>query len=458
MLRVSRLYCSYQHKLNQELTDRDLEKKLSNVSSELFGDVSMHDGRNLLLYDSIGKDNIALSLQYLIYMVDSGAKFTYILIDSKRNKQLLSIAQSCPNCDLVLMKKSDRCIDLAIDIHNKVISLNPDKIVLHMSNTDVIGFVALYGIKGAKKIYINHGDEQFWIGVTLLDYCIEFRNLGKDISSRLREIETEKILLQPYYPLIEKGNFQGLDIGTENEDKLKIFSGGRFIKAYGRNLVFLEMVRKVLMDNPNTCFIYAGNGNSKPMEHFITKNGLNQRWFIIPYRKDLFEVMSRMDVYLSTFPLIGGLMSQTAAMAGIPIVELDAHAGNRSEDVLPLLDGYQISCESLDEYYTRIKLLLNNPDERKRVGVILQKSLITKEEFEKNFTNILNQYSSNYDFKDMKFDEVQAAADYLTAENTSVHDAPRHLRNRYMICFYPVTGISNLIKSKYYAFSQKSQI
>lgn len=458
MLRASRYYCIFQHKLNQKFTDLELEQQLKNISYTFFGEQNLSDTSGIILYDSIGIDNIALSLQYLLYMVNSGNNFVYILLDSKKNNQLLNIAKQSPNCTLFLIEKTENYADNVIKIRNIIINAKPEKIVMHMDNCDTSGFVALCGFSNITKFFVNHGDEQFWIGSTLLDYCIEFRNLGKDVSSRLRGICPDKILLQPYYPIISKGNFQGLDLGQQNQNRIKLFSGGRFIKAYGRNMYFLKMIKEILNNNPNCCFIYAGSGNSQPMYDFIKENGFEDRWIIIPYRKDLFELICRMDIYVSTFPLMGGLMSQIAAMAGIPILELNSNVGNHSEDVLPLLNEYKITCENIDEYNERISNLINDSEERKRVGNILKKALLSREDFESNLSKILNDNSSEFDFKKIEFNEIQSAKDYFETENYYIHETPQVLRNRYMLLFYPILGVYNLFKSKYFSYIKKRQI
>lgn len=148
--------------------------------------------------------------------------------------------------------------------------------------------------------------------------------------------------------------------------------------------------------------------------------------------------------------MLGGLMTQTAAMAGIPIVEMDAGTGTCSEDILPLLNGYEITCKTREEYYDKIGLLIRDEDEKERVSSILRCSLISMTDFDRNLAAILEKKESSYMFKDMFFSEKQAAEDYLESENNALHDVPRVLANRYMLRFYPVSFLLNFIRSRYY--------
>ena len=401
-LKTAKFYCTFEHSINQRMVDFELENMLGKVSENMFGTVQLKpDKRNIVLYDSIGTDNIALSKQYLFYLIDRNEPFTYILIKSENNSELVKAATDCSICNLILL--DNNCMEHIAKVRKAVLDSLPDKLILHMSNSDVYGFIALSGIDGVEKYYINHGYEQFWVGAKLLDYCVEFRSRSFDISSRLRSIDSDKIVLQPYYPIITEHDFKGLDLDQVSDGKVRLFSGGRFVKAYGRDMAFLKMVGHILELNPNVCFFFAGSGNSTSMRKFISNHQLENRWFIIPYRKDLYEVMKRMDIYVSTYPMWGGLMSQTAAVAGLPILELDSHMVGSSADVLTMLDGYAISCNSLQEYYLKAQALINDEIERKRVGEIMKKSVITREIFFRNFTEILEDGYSSFSFKNDVF-------------------------------------------------------
>ncbi len=440
-------YCVFQHKLNQELTDTVLENQLLKISSNQFPEETVTPNADLImLYDSIGVDNIALSYHYLSFLVDSGRSFVYVVRDSGKNRLLLEMAENCENCLTVIHYQEKGYLDTAKKIRDVVTQYSPATVIMHMNNTDVAGFVGFSNLNGIQKFYINHGDEQFWIGKALLDYCIEFRSTGKDISHRLREIPLERILLQPYYPIIQQHEFCGLELQEENQNRKIIFSGGRFVKTYGRNFQYLKMVRDILYDNENACFVFAGNGNSTPMQAFVRKSGLERRWIITTYRPDLYEVIKRADVYLSTFPLFGGLMTQTAAVAGTPIVELNANTGNSSYDVLPLLENCKIVFDSVQECSEQVKCLLGNDAYKDKIGKELQKSLISKELFDSNFYEILSDKKSRFVFTEVYFDQAKSAQDYLDAENNGLHSIPLVLRNRHMLRFYPITFMENALK------------
>lgn len=237
-LLAARYFCIFLHTINQVLVDEELEEILRRISSELYPEEHIKvENNGVLLYDSIGVDNMALSVQYLTALVNVKKHFTYILIDSKRNRKLLELAHGSPFCNLVLLPKDNNCMELANKIRNAVAVAMPDKVILHMNNSDTVGFVAFYGIKGPEKYFVNHGDEQFWIGKSILDYSLEFRSVGKDISTRLRNIPFENIFYQPYYPLIERGNYQGLPKNMNN--CLKLFGGG------GDLLKYMDAIRPI---------------------------------------------------------------------------------------------------------------------------------------------------------------------------------------------------------------------
>ena len=146
---------------------------------------------------------------------------------------------------------------------------------------------------------------------------------------------------------------------SENKHYILV-SGGRFSKVYGRNQIFLELIRTIVTKYDNLSFVFIGNGNSATMQKFINRHNLKEKWTIIPYRNDLPAFLSSCDIYISTFPMFGGLMTQTAAFVGLPIVELDSKTGNFSEDVLPFLDGCNITFGTQAECIDRVGELIND--------------------------------------------------------------------------------------------------
>ena len=331
-----------QHTVNFRLHDKAGEDLMTLMSQKFERIVCAESQVGCLFYDSIAVANMALSMQYLKALCSLGEKFVYIVNvyewDEKAASQLLNLADQCENCEAIVIDTQMNMLEKVKAIRGIISKWKPAKALLHMSNSDSIGCVAFGNISGCTKYLINHGDEQFWFGTNILDFSIEFRGMGKDASIKYRGLKEKQCLILPYYPILKKAEFQDFDFHIP-DDAILIFSGGRFVKVYAEDNIFIKNVADILKRHKNAFFIFAGSGNSDPMKEFILQNGLEERWKVIPYRDDLLEVLKRMDIYIGTYPQAGGLMAQYAAAAGLPIVEMDTKNGGITEDLLPKFTG-----------------------------------------------------------------------------------------------------------------------
>lgn len=433
-----------QHLFNIILYDAKMEEMIQQIAADTveFDSINGSEGC-YMLYDSVAIDNSALSLQYLNALISWNIKFVYIIKDEtdlKKSETLRMIAEKASNCKLYIVSKKTSLIDEVKEIREIIKENKPKKALLHMANHDVVGCVAWSALKGIERFYINHGDEQFWIGRSVLDYCIEFRGMGCYASEKYRNLKQKQCLIQPYYPIISNNPFQGFDFSIPEENTI-IFSGGRFIKVYGENGQFMNIVSRILYENPNTCFIFAGSGNSEPMERFIRKNGLSDRWKVIPYRSDLFEVMRHIDIYLGTYPQAGGLMAQYAASAGVPIVEMNTFNGGVTEDLLPKLTDVKITHDTWESYFEEIKKLIENKEYRKSVGEKIRAGNVDKEEFDFGLKRLLAEHVSMYPNNMREIDVDLRSKRLIDAENQYNHKLPSVLCNTIMLKKHPVLYI-----------------
>lgn len=61
-----------------------------------------------------------------------------------------------------------------------------------------------------KRYLINPTDHAFWLGKSCLDFSIEFRDYGCNVSNKFRSIENNQIIKQIYYPILISSDFKGL--------------------------------------------------------------------------------------------------------------------------------------------------------------------------------------------------------------------------------------------------------
>ena len=182
------------------------------------------------------------------------------------------------------------------------------------------------------------------------------------------------------------------------------------------------------------------------MLEYVSQNKFEDRWIVIPYRTDLLEVLKRMDIYLGTYPQAGGLMAQYAAVAGLPIVEMDTKNGGVTEDILPNIGEGVITFDSWDTYYDQIDLLVENEPYRKNLAKRIKTANITEDEFCASIRNLLEQRNSNYSIVHRDINLDLRSERLLDAENNYLHRVPGIICNKMMLRYYPITAIKNFCK------------
>lgn len=443
-----------QHKVNIHLRDETAEILMNQLSLKFARIAYKNTNIYCMFYDSIAVSNMALSMQYLKALCSLGKKFVYVVNiyewDEKGTSQLLKLADQCENCETIVIDTNLNMLEKVEAIRGVISKWKPGKALLHMSNSDSIGCVAFGNISGCTKYLINHGDEQFWLGASILDFSIEFRGMGKDASVEYRGLANDQCLVLPYYPILREIPFQGFDFQIP-DDAIRIFSGGRFVKVYAENCIFIKTVADILKRHKNTFFVFAGSGDPEPMKNYVLQNGLKKRWKVIPYRDDLLEVLKRMDIYLGTYPQAGGLMAQYAAVAGLPIVEMDTKNGGITEDLLPKFGGgYRITYESWEDYNKQVDSLIDDTNYRLNIAEEVKSSNITEEEFCNGLKNLLESNVSQYPAVHREIDLEIRTKRLLEAENSYMHRIPGIMCNILMLKHYPVTAVANFLKFIYF--------
>ncbi|CAA7390052.1 glycosyltransferase family 4 protein [Chryseobacterium fistulae] len=313
-------HLQYNYSFNKTLYDKELEDSLKTIAESLFETKSIIPTKNVVLfYDYFGYDNRGLTQQYLRALQKLNKRIVLVFENKNRhykNEAILSEIENYNNKEIYYLEGNNR-IELCESLLKIILKESPEHVLMHLIPWDTIAYMAFYSVKGIKRYQINLTDHTFWLGVDITDVNIEFRSYGLNLSEQLRNIPSHKNRILPYYPILSKVPFQGFDFDTEN--KKIIFSGSTFYKILGNDLEFLETIHKLLQLDDDLIFVFAGSGNGTAINQFINDNQLNNRIFLIGDRYDLYEIMKRVDYYISTFPFTGALMTQTAVATGLPV-------------------------------------------------------------------------------------------------------------------------------------------
>lgn len=404
--------------LNFRFYDDELENYLKTISCDLINDIHFEPlSSRWVFYDYFGLDNRGLTQQYLNVLDDIGVEYLYILERHTTENNHNDIIEQVKKSDKAEIYINDSSLDFKIQIENIIKVINkykPERALLHLAPWSCLGIILWNRLDFVERYFINLTDHAFWLGKSSFNYSLEFREYGMYFSNKFRDINKDKLLLSKFYPIISEKGFLGFP--QEVENKIKIFSGGTYYKVYGSNELYFNIVKKILLKYHNTVLLFAGSGNEKPFKEFIIKNNFKNRIFLLGHRSDINEVIKNSDIYLNTYPLGGGLITQYALLNSVPVISY-------ADDDLPMIftetmtykKGIECTYTDLDTFYQKFDYIINNYRHIK-----YDKSLVSpsRKEFLDNFKELIyHKNRVNIEIEDYNFIKKRFSQLYLDTEN-----------------------------------------
>ena len=406
-MRILHQLSSTMYNYNQTYTDDTLEYQLSLIEKIFATGNNFNyapDENCVLFYDYFGYDLRGLAAVYLKALVNLGYKIIYLTVAQAHGNipTLQNILKDSNHQIIYFNRKS--MIDDYLEICTVIGNTRPKHGFFYSTPWDIPGMIAFMSFNETLRRYlVNLTDHAFWLGVNTFDYCLEFRNYGAYLSANYRKIPIDKLICQPYYPFVDKAvEFQGYPF-EKTPDDLVIFSGGALYKTIDAENTYYKIVDGILSKFKNVKFWYAGGGDASRLHQLMKK--YPDRIFHTAERKDLFALLENVDVYMQTYPLIGGLMTQYSAMAGkfpIFLQKYDANGGCLLNE-----DELGIAFTDKEKYVKELERLITDADYRKLKGEQARRCVITEEQFTENLQKIMLHGESNFG---LKFDKVNQDA------------------------------------------------
>lgn len=382
---------SWAYRQSLKFFDKDLEVTFREVSQiiGLLPRYNYEQGRLVFVCSRMG-DNCELVQQYTRAIIASKRPTLMIVIDQQMAlgyQGILKEIESSDNVKLQLVKPSGSYLDTALEIAHLIYDFRPEYILQHFVPWEVKCLLGVTLIQGAKKINIDINDHTFWLGASFLDYCIEFRPYGDNVAIKRRGLKTTQLRRLRFYPVCDESvEFQGFPF--EKDSKIVIFSGGSYYKLRGNDGMFFKIADRLLDENPRAVLLLACG--SKNILKDVEKLNNASRVYVSSFRKDIFSLFKHIDIYLSSFPIGGGLMVQLAGVAKKPILSfITPNKGIR--DVNGMFSDkkdFNVERASLDDMCSYAQELCNNVDFRLKEGERLSETVQSRESFEKEFTSL----------------------------------------------------------------------
>lgn len=362
---------------NWIFADSSLEKMIHVLASNMLNiNQNIFQTKKYIFYDAFSMDNRGLTQQYIRALMDNNITFLYItenvFIDET---DIYQEVKNYTHADLCIVPANLNRASKVKFIYNTILRYESSGIFMHIKPWSVEALVAFAAFPRIVKYNINLTDHAFWLGSSVLNYNIEFRNYGCSLSVCKRGLTDQQILLLPYYPIQNKIAFEGFPIPKKKGDVF-LFAGANLYKIYGNNDEFLRTIKTLLDAYPNTYFFYAGGGDATHFNFFVEQEKLVGRVFYLGFRKDINQLVRNIDIYIDTFPVSGGLMGEYAIVNKKPILayirEQNVHESD--DDTLASL----FDSGKLQVFYNKEKLL-------EYAGKLILDENFRKYEGEKNF-------------------------------------------------------------------------
>jgi len=420
-LNVIECAAAWMYNFNVIYSSPSLEKIIHDIASKLLpkSTISNPDSNKVAFIDYFGYDNRGLTQQYLRGLIADNKKILYVLQNPNpiRKSEIIRELEEYDSSDILIIETKKNQIESAAIIARKIAEYSPASILLHIAPWDIVSLLAMTSIEGATKYNINLTDHAFWLGVSFVDYNIEFRGYGKMVSLQQRGFKDSQIIFLPYYPIISKyTEFQGFTDLPRNSTI--IFCGGSEYKMLGKDGIFFTLMDEILSISVQAVIIVAGIEKDSRFSRHVEKMKNKERVYFIGNRRDINEVFAHSDIFLSSYPFIGGLMTQFAAMNSLPILAYaEPGEANLCEYLVNHFDNPVHSRFSMDDFLQYAEKLIINRQFREDEGKRNKSAMMNKGKFNAQLSYLLANHATTISLDSEQPDYKYMINFYLDLEN-----------------------------------------
>lgn len=428
-----RAAAEWAYHFNLFYTDPDAEKLLQTIADAHIPHKRVPSGaeNRCVLFDSFCLDNRGLAQQYLRAIKKNQLQLLYICTASTTSygtDTLKELREENQAEILVLSEKSLDPIQQARLAAEAIASFSPSRLFLHLTPWDGVALMACHAVEGPQKFNINLTDHAFWLGASFIDYNLEFRPYGMTVSIEQRHLHPQQLLPLPYYPIAPVSqDFCGLP--SLPPTAIKILTGGSLYKMMGKHDIFFRLMDAILSLSEDVYILVAGFPRHQHFDALCQSMKHGDRVVQIGLRSDINAVFEHCDIYLSTYPMIGGLMLQYAAKHGKPIIAYH-EAGdvmNLPEEIVNNYQDQYRSYSSIDDMTAYAARLIHDEVFRHSEGMVLQEGLMTEDRFAEAFLKTITSHLPQWQWERDLIDYDAFFDRYLELENANGFSATKSL-------------------------------
>jgi hypothetical protein len=399
----------------------ELEELVKSIGEEYLETRTIkNDTERFVLIDTCGADDHGLHQQYLRSFIANKVPFLFITLRhdiTPLNKTLKEINQS-EYGKIWYNRNCLKSIELSKEVSDTIYEFAPSRIFMHIMPFDIISLMAVNSIVGPIKYNINLTDHAFWLGVRFINYNIEFRSYGYKVSLEKRGFKASQLLCLPFYPIVQNDIETG-KLPTRNTSDIIVFTGGSPNKMMGENDFFFTTILDGILDiNDNIIVWIAGFPNkSSLLSKELSKMKNGDRVINIGIRNDINYVFKQCDLYLGTYPIAGGLMSQYAAINGKPLLCFSKYEATKMDGLVNHFSNTHKTYTDIKEFLKFANDLVCNKELRSEIGDCLKSSMMTKSKFDNLFLKVIMRRFDVFNWNLPTVDYEVFFSYYLNTEN-----------------------------------------
>lgn len=425
---------TWMYHFNTRYVDPQFEEIVTQISEKSIPKVALRntDADRICVIDYFGLDNRGLTQQYLRGLISLNKEILYILHNDSpiENSEIIKELKEYKKAEICIIKENRyNLCKVAADIAKVIVDFSTSDIMIHIAPWDVVTLMALAAVEGPVKYNINLTDHAYWLGVSFVDYNIEFRGYGELVSLQKRNFGNSQLINLPYYPIISKySKFKGFP--ELPRDAVVVLCGGAEYKMLGKDGIFFTLMDTVLSTSPDVHILVAGISDDSIFSEHVNKMKHKDRVHLIGNRSDINEVFAHSDIFLSSYPFIGGLMTQYAAYNRLPILAY-AELGEANL-VDPLVNHFReamSSKKSLLEFEAYAKKLIEDKNFRQEEGNNNFNAMMNGEIFGQYLDKVMTNHTTDVVYKPDQPNYDNMVDFYLENENQT-HKAFFYLVSR----------------------------
>ena len=268
----------------------------------------------------------------------------------------------------------------------------PDCIILHHHPDDPLPLVAFARADCPPVAVMNHADHVYWLGSSIADAIIDYREFGARVSRECRGARKSLSLPLP----VELGNYAlGRDearsrLGISPGDVALLSMGNAYKYAPTQKQNFFRTIDQVLARNQNARLWLVGVSSDDLRSFGVSQH---ERVHALGVLSDPSIYQAAADIYLEGFPYGSyTALMETAARGVCPVL---MYAATPKVSCLgdPALEGLVTSATDEADYIAAVTALINDgPKRAKLAQAVAQRITSTHQDLGKSHLPIIYDY------------------------------------------------------------------